>query len=77
MSGKPYYQEDNSTIHLRTWAFGQMVWGAFLAGAFLAVFTIAFYALVFIGSFLPAESKEAPSPYGALELAFVQQVLSA
>ena len=77
MSDKPYYQEENPTIHLRTWAFGQMVWGAFLAGAFLAVFAVAFYALVFIGSFLPAESKEAPSPYGALEPSFVQQVLIA
>ena len=67
MADKIYYQEENQTIHLRTWAFGQMVWGAFLAGAFLAVFAVAFYALVFIGSFLPAESKEAPSPYGQLE----------
>ena len=75
MSEKPYYQEENPTIHLRTWALGQMIWGAFLAGAFLAVFVVAFYALVFIGSFLPPESKEAPSPYGALEPAVLSQVV--
>jgi hypothetical protein len=67
MSDKLYYQEQSSTIHLRVWALGQMVWGAFLAGAFLVFFLVAFYALVWIGSFLPEESKQAPSPYSYLE----------
>lgn len=67
MADKLYYQEDSPTIHLRVWALGQMIWGAFLAGAFLAFFLVAFYALVWIGSFLPEESKQAPSPYSQLE----------
>ena len=33
MSDKPYFHEPNDTIHLRVWALGQMVWGAFLGGA--------------------------------------------
>ena len=68
MVDKLYYQEENPTIHLRVWALGQMIWGAFLAGAFLIAFGVLFYALVFVGSFLPPESKEAPSPYGAIEV---------
>jgi hypothetical protein len=66
MSDKQYFQEDNPTIHLRVWALGQMVWGAFLAGAVLIAFVVAYYVLVGIGSFLPEESKQAPSPYSQL-----------
>ena len=68
MVDKPYYQGESPTIRLRVWALGQMIWGAFLAGAFLAFFLVAFYALVWIGSFLPEESKQAPSPYSQLEM---------
>ena len=62
MSDKPYYHEPNNTIHLRVWALGQMVWGAFLGGIFLAV-VLGFLALVYVvGLFLPAESRETPDP---------------
>ena len=33
MSDKPYFHETDHTIHLRVWALGQMVWGAFLGSA--------------------------------------------
>jgi len=62
MSDKPYYHEPNQTIHLRVWALGQMVWGAFLAGVVL-VAVMGFLAVVYVfGLFLPAESRETPDP---------------
>jgi hypothetical protein len=62
MSDKPYFHEQNHTIHLRVWALGQMVWGAFLAGLFLLA--IAAFALVIyvISLLLPEDSKTAPDP---------------
>jgi hypothetical protein len=62
MSDKPYFHEPNHTIHLRVWALGQMVWGAFLAGLFLlgiAVFALVLYGISLL---LPEDSKTAPDP---------------
>lgn len=62
MSDKPYYHEPNNTIHLRVWALGQMVWGAFLGGIALAV-VLGFLGLIYVfGLFLPSESRETPDP---------------
>ncbi len=71
MSDKSYFHEPNDTVHLRVWALGQMVWGAFLGGVFLfAIF--AFLAVIYgIGLLLPEESRQTPSPYGALEAPYV------
>ncbi len=66
MSDKPYYHDPNDTIHLRVWALGQMVWGAFLGGVFLFVI-VGFLAVLYaVGLLLPEESRQTPSPYGAL-----------
>lgn len=68
MAERNLFDEQNHTIRLRVWALGQMVWGAFLGGIFLAVIA-AFAIAVWIASqLLPEESKQAPSPYSALEL---------
>jgi hypothetical protein len=66
MSDKPYFHEPNQTIHLRVWALGQMVWGAFLAGAFLVGVMAVLAAIYFVGLLLPEESKQAPAPMGAV-----------
>ena len=66
MSDKPYYYEPNDTIHLRVWALGQMVWGAFLGGLFLVAVVVFVMAIYIVGLFLPEESKQAPSPYSAV-----------
>ena len=66
MSDKAYYHEPNETIHLRVWALGQMVWGAFLAGAGLMAIIVVLAVIYFIGTFLPEESRQTPSPYGAV-----------
>lgn len=67
MSDKPYFHEPDQAIQLRVWALGQMVWGAFLAGAFLVGIGLFVWALYLIGLLLPVESRQTPSPYGALE----------
>ncbi len=62
MSDKPFYQDENPTIRLRTWVFGQMVWGAFLAGVFLAAIGIFLGVIYGIGLLLPEESRQTPDP---------------
>ena len=62
MSDKPFYHDESPTVRLRTWAFGQMVWGAFLAAVFLVgigIFVLVIYA---IGLLLPEESRQTPDP---------------
>jgi Intrinsic membrane protein PufX len=74
MSDKPYYEEMNKTVHLRVWALGQMVWGAFLAGAFLIALGVMFAVLYYLGLLLPAESRETPSPYGAVVIEVTETI---
>jgi hypothetical protein len=73
MSDKPYFEEPNHTIQLRVWALGQMVWGAFLAGAFLVGIVLLVWAIYLVGLLLPEESRQTPSPYGALEAPLVAE----
>jgi hypothetical protein len=74
MSDKSYFHEPNQTVHLRVWALGQMVWGAFLGGVFLLGIGLFVWAIYLIGLLLPEESRQTPSPYGALEAPFVAEV---
>ena len=71
MSDKPYFHEPDHTIHLRVWALGQMVWGAFLGGVFLVGIGLFVWAIRIVGLPLPEESSQTPSPYGALEAPLV------
>ena len=62
MSDNLYYHEKNPTIHLRTWVFGQMVWGAFIAGLVLGGIGVFIGAIYVVGLFLPEESRQTPDP---------------
>ncbi len=68
MSDREYWEQDHPVIRLRIWVLGQMVWGAFLAGVVLAVPILIMLFTWVVGEFLPPESKEAPSPLGAIEV---------
>ena len=68
MSERNLFDEQSPVIRLRVWALGQMVWGAFLGGVFLAVIAAFGIAIWIVSQLLPEESKQAPSPYGALEI---------
>jgi len=62
------YEGQSHVIRLRVWALGQMVWGGFLAGAFLAVIGGVLFAVWVVSQMLPEQSKQMPSPYGAIEI---------
>jgi hypothetical protein len=68
MSDK-YYSEPDEATALRSWAAWQMLRG--VGWAALGVFLVGLLLLVIWGvsHLLPEQSKQAPSPYGALELA--------
>ena len=68
MSERNLFDEQSPVIRLRVWALGQMVWGAFLGGVFLAVIAAFAIAVWIVSQLLPEQSKQAPSPYGALEI---------
>jgi Intrinsic membrane protein PufX len=74
MSDKSYYHEMDKTVHLRVWALGQMVWGAFVAGAILVGIGAILAVLYFLGLLLPAESRETPSPYGAVVIEVTETI---
>jgi Intrinsic membrane protein PufX len=75
MSEKPYYEEPNQTVMLRVWALGQMVWGAFLAGAGLLAIIAVLAVIYGIGLLLPEESRQTPSPYGAIQVEVTETVV--
>jgi hypothetical protein len=62
MSDKPYYGEETPTIRLRTWVFGQMVWGAFLAGIVVVGAGVTIAAIYAVGLLLPDEARQTPDP---------------
>jgi photosynthetic reaction center PufX protein len=69
MSNHPYTQDQGEVILLRTWVLGQMVWGAFLAGLVLAAIAGVLLVVWGVSLLLPPQSKQAPSPYAAMEIA--------
>jgi len=69
MSDKEFvYDNEHPTIRLRVWALGQMIWGAFLGGIFVLAIGGVLVAIWLAGMLLPERSKEAPSPFGAIEV---------
>jgi len=62
-----YFQESKQT-NLVFWSLGQMLKGAGYAAAFVIAIGLSLWALYLIGLLLPEESRQTPSPYGALEL---------
>ena len=69
MSDKPFYHEDNPSVLIGAWVLRQMARGAGWALAMMTGLILVYVVLIFVGSFLPEESKQAPSPYGLLEQA--------
>ncbi len=61
------YFHEGRRQSLTFWGLGQMLKGAGYAAAFLLVISLILGGLFLISKALPDASKEAPSPYGALE----------
>ena len=68
MSDEHYFEGQSPVIRLRVWALGQMVWGGFMAGVVLAAIAGELLAIWGASLLLPEQSKQAPSPYSALEI---------
>lgn len=67
MSNKDYFDEGRAA-NLAYWGLGQMMKGAGWAAAVLVTIGLVMYGIWALGQLLPPESKQAPSPYGAIEL---------
>ena len=63
-----YYTEPNKTAAIRSWIMWQMLRGMGWAALFVFVIGLIYGAIWAVGQILPEESKQAPSPYGALEI---------
>ena len=61
------YFDDGRFATLTYWALGQMMKGAGYAAAFTIAIGVTLAVIWGVGQLLPEESKQAPSPYGALE----------
>ena len=75
MSDREYWETEHPVIRMRVWILGQMVWGAFIAGLVLAGILAILFATWVVGELLPEESKQAPSPYGAIEIVSAARVV--
>ena len=75
MSDEQLYEGQSHIIRLRVWALGQMVWGAFIAGAVLVAIGAVLGVIWVISQLLPEQSKQMPSPYGALEIVQTQETV--
>ncbi len=75
MSDEHIFDTQSPVIRLRVWALGQMVWGAFLGGVFLAAIAAVLIGIWVVSLLLPEQSKQAPSPYGALEISQTVEIV--
>ncbi len=67
MSDEHIFADESPVVRMRVWALGQMIWGAFLAGVVLAAIGAVLAAIWIVSQLLPEQSKQAPSPYGAMD----------
>ena len=68
MSNYDYTHEPNKVISLRSWALAQMSWGALVAAFWVTVVIVWLGIAYVIGMLMPEQSKQAPSPYAAVEV---------
>jgi hypothetical protein len=61
------YFDEGRQASLAYWGLGQMLKGAGYAAAFTVAIGVTLGAIYAVSLLLPEESKQAPSPYGALE----------
>jgi hypothetical protein len=67
------YFEETKQTSLVFWTLGQMLKGAGYAAAFVITLSLFVWAIYLVGLLLPEESRQTPSPYGALETPFVAE----
>jgi hypothetical protein len=76
MMSDNFYTETNRTATIRSWIMWQMLRGMGWAALFVFAIGLMYGAIWAVGQMLPDESKTAPSPYGALEIAAPEVVVA-
>ncbi|MBA4325775.1 MAG: 1-deoxy-D-xylulose-5-phosphate synthase [Rhodobacter sp.] len=67
------YFEETKQTNLVFWSLGQMLKGAGYAAAFVIAIALALWAIYLVGLLLPEESRQTPSPFGALDAPYVAE----
>ncbi|THD85570.1 1-deoxy-D-xylulose-5-phosphate synthase [Aliigemmobacter aestuarii] len=67
------FLEESRQTRLAFWGLGQMMKGAAYAAIFLVGIGVFLWAIYLLGLLLPEESRQTPSPYGALEMRVVPE----
>lgn len=67
------YIEETRQTKLAFWGFGQMMKGAAYAAVAVLGIGLTIWAVYLVGLLLPEESRQTPSPYGALEMQVLPQ----
>ncbi|MBS3981019.1 MAG: RC-LH1 core complex protein PufX [Rhodobacteraceae bacterium] len=67
------YFEETKQTNLVFWSLGQMLKGAGYAAAFVIAIGLALWAIYLVGLLLPEESRQTPSPFGALDAPYVAE----
>ena len=67
------YFEESRQSRLVNWGLAQMMKGAGYAAIFVVGIGVLLWAVYLIGLLLPDESRQTPSPYGALEMRIVPE----
>ena len=67
------YFEETKQTNLVFWSLGQMLKGAGYAAAFVIAIALLLWAIYLVGLLLPEESRQTPSPYGALDAPYVAE----
>jgi uncharacterized membrane protein len=67
------YFEESKETSLVFWSLGHMLKGAGYAAAVVVLVGLVVWAIALLGLLLPEESRQTPSPYGALEMPVVAE----
>ncbi len=66
--------EESKETRLLFWGLGQMMRGAAYAAAFTVAIGFVLWAIYGLGLLLPEESRQTPSPYGAVVVEVAETV---
>jgi Intrinsic membrane protein PufX len=71
-----HYMNQSETHRLRSWILHEMLVGAGKAAVVLVGIGVLIYAIHLVSLLLPEESKQAPSPMGAIEAPLTDRQLA-
>jgi hypothetical protein len=76
MMSDKHYMSQSERHRLRSWILHEMLVGAGKAALVLVSIGVVIYAIYLVSLILPEESKQAPSPMGAIEAPLTDRQLA-